>query len=251
MGDRKIIVERDTKKIYLENGKVYTVLGGNYPAPDVFNEALNLAAVGETGLKVPKILEVTKIDGKWAIVWEYIEGVTLAELMEKEPAKLDEHLKRFVDIQLEMHSFTAAATRLPVLADKLQRKIKSSGLDATTRYELSTRLDSLPKHHKLCHGDFNPSNIIITAKNEAYIIDWSHASQGNASADAVQTWLEFYLAQKREFADKYLALFCKKTDTAMQYVSKWIPIVAASQIAKAKPENQDLLLKWAGVVEYE
>jgi thiamine kinase-like enzyme len=150
-----------------------------------------------------------------------------------------------------MHTYTATATRLPVLTDKLQRKIKSSGLDATSRYELSTRIESLTKHSKLCHGDFNPSNIIITAKNEAYILDWSHASQGNASADAVQTWLLFYLAQKREFADKYLALFCQKTDTAIQYVSKWIPIVAASQIAKASPADQELLLKWASVVEYE
>jgi tRNA A-37 threonylcarbamoyl transferase component Bud32 len=249
MGDRKIIVERPAKKIYLEDGKVYKVMGNEYPASDVFNEALNLAAVGETSLKAPKILEVTKLDGRWTIVWEYIEGTTLAEIMEREKEKLDEHLNRFVDIQLEMHEHTT--TRLPVLIDKLHRKIKASGLDATTRYELSTRLDSQPRHIKLCHGDFNPSNIIITANNEAYIIDWSHATQGNASADAVQTWLYFYLAKKPDLAEKYLDLFCKKSDTARQYVNKWIPIVAASQLLKANPADQELLLKWAAVVEYE
>ncbi|MCQ4950996.1 30S ribosomal protein S2, partial [Bittarella massiliensis (ex Durand et al. 2017)] len=31
---------------------------------------------------------------------------------------------------------------------------------ATTRYELHTRLDSMPKHVKVCHGDFIPSNVI-------------------------------------------------------------------------------------------
>ena len=52
-------------------------------------------------------------------------------------------------------------------------------------------------------------------------------------------------------AEKYLNLFCKKSDTAKQYVQKWIPIVAASQSLKGKPEERELLLKWADVVEYE
>jgi aminoglycoside phosphotransferase (APT) family kinase protein len=249
MAERKIIVDRETKKIYLEDGKIYKVMGSRYPASDVFNEALNLAAVGETDLKVPKLLEVTKIDGNWAIVWEYIEGVTLTELMEREPARVDEHLNRFVDIQIEMHRHTAS--RLAILRDKLHRKINTSGLDATTRYELSTRLDSLPRHTKLCHGDFNPSNIIITSGNDACIIDWSHATAGNASADAVQTWMQFVLAKQFILAEKYFDLFCFKTDTAKQYVDKWIPIVAASQLNKAAGEDLNLLHNWTSVVEYE
>ncbi|MDR1025427.1 MAG: phosphotransferase [Treponema sp.] len=251
---RTVIVERPNKTIYREDGKVYKVMGPEYPASDVFNEALNLAAVGETELKTPKILEVTKVDGKWAIVWEYVEGTTLLELMKQEPARLDEHLNRFVDIQLEMHRYSA--TRLPVLIDKMHRKIRASGLDATIRYELHTRLDSMPRHTKLCHGDFSPSNIVITGDNEACIIDWSHASQGNASADAAQTWLSFSLYRDRfpgapDLAEKYLRLFCKKSDTARQYVEKWISIVSASQLVKGKPEERDFLLRQVNVVEYE
>jgi len=33
-------------------------------------------------------------------------------------------------------------------------------------------------------------------------------------------------------------------------VQKWIPIVAASQSVKGKPEEQELLMSWASVVEY-
>jgi aminoglycoside phosphotransferase (APT) family kinase protein len=249
MSEKKIIVERPDKKIYLEDGKVYKVMGNEYPASDVLNEALNLAAVGETDLKVPKLLEVKKIGGQWAIVWEYIAGKTLAEIMKKNPQKEDEYLHRFVDVQLDMHIHSAS--RLPLLADKLHRKISASGLDATVRYELHTRLDGLPKHTKLCHGDFNPSNIIITDKDEAYIIDWSHASRGNASADAAQTYLEFYLEDQKITAEKYLNLFCKKSDTAKQYVQKWFAIVAASQLGKGKPSEKEFLLHWANVAEYQ
>jgi aminoglycoside phosphotransferase (APT) family kinase protein len=249
-----IIAEGPGKTIYLEEGRVYKVMGPEYPASDVFNEALNLAAVGETSLKTPRIVGVNKIGANWALIWEYIEGTTLLEMMKREPGRLDEFLGRFVDIQLEMHRHSA--TRLPVLIDKLHRKIRSAGLDATTRYELHTRLDSMPRHTKLCHGDFNPGNIVITKDDEAYIIDWSHASQGNASADAAQTWLIFTLRGDlfpgaAGIADKYLALFCKKSDTARQYVEKWIPLVSASQLVKGKPEEREFLLRQVNVVEYE
>ena len=215
----------------------------------MLSEALNLAAVGETGLKVPRLVEVTKINGKWAIVWEYVEGLPLDRLMEKNKDKEQEYLERFVDIQLDMHK--VSATRLSLLTEKMQRKIEASGLDSTARYELLARLDGFPKHTKLCHGDFNPSNIIINDRDEAYIIDWSHAAQGNASADAAQTYLLFWLAGKIRAADKYLALFCKKSGTEKQYVEKWLSIVAASRLPKSRPEEKEFLMHWANVVEYE
>ncbi|MDR0399560.1 MAG: phosphotransferase [Treponema sp.] len=251
---RTIIVERPNKTIYLEDGKVYKVMGPEYPASDVFNEALNLAAVGETELKTPKILEVAKVEGKWAIVWEYVEGTTMLELMKREPDRFDEYLNRFVDIQLEMHRYSA--TRLPILTDKMHRKIRASGLDSDIRYELHTRLDSMPRHTKLCHGDFAPSNIVITRDGEACIIDWSHASQGNASADAAQTWLifNFYrniLPGGRDLAEMYLNLFCGKSGAPRQYVEKWISIVSASQLLKGRPEEREFLLRQVNVVEYE
>jgi tRNA A-37 threonylcarbamoyl transferase component Bud32 len=255
MGDYKLdktIAVRTDKTVYRDGDKAIKVFGENYPEPDVLSEAYNFAVAGETSLKVPRLIEVTKIKDKWAIVSECIDGTTLAQLMEKDKdneQKHLEHLQRFVDIQIEMHKCTS--TRLPLLAEKLERKIKASGLDATTRYELSGKLANMPKHIKLCHGDFNPSNIIITAKNEAYIIDWSHAAQGNASADAAQTYMLFWLTGNITLADKYLALFCAKSDTAKQYVEKWLAIVAASRLPKAKAEEKEFLLHWANVVEYE
>ena len=221
----------------------------HYSKSDILNEALNQARVEETGLNIPKLLEVTKIDGKWAIILEHIEGETLEELMKKHPEKEDEYLNMFVDLQIQVHS--KKAPLLNKLKDKMNRKIEETTLNATTRYELHTRLDSMPKHTKVCHGDFNPSNIIISKDGTAYIIDWAHATQGNASADVARTYLLFYLSGKKDLAEKYMNMFCEKTDTAKQYIQKWIPIVAASQSVKGKKEERELLLKWTDVVEYE
>ncbi len=198
---------------------------------------------------MPKLLEVSKIDGKWAIRTEYIPGKTLQQLMDENPDKLDEYLDLFVNIQKEI--FSKEAPLLNKIKDKFNRKISASRFDATTRYELHTRLESMKNHKKICHGDFTPSNIIITPGGTPYILDWSHVTQGNAAADAARTYMRFCLKGMDEIAEKYLNLFCKKTDTAKQYVQRWMPIVACTQSIKGKPEEQELLERWVNVVEYE
>jgi len=244
-----VIAERKAKKIYRDGDKCIKVFDKDYSKADVLNEALNQARIEETGLNIPKVLEVTTLDGKWAIVSEFIEGETLAELMEKNPDKLDEYLNALVDVQLEIQSKTCPL--LNKLKDKMNRKISEADLDATTRYELHSRLEGMPKHKKVCHGDLNPSNIIVTKDGKYYVIDWSHATQGNASADAARTYLLFCLKGTEETAKKYLDIFCKKSDTAKQYVEKWLPIVAASQSVKGNEEERQFLLSWTDVVEYE
>ena len=245
----KVIAVRNNKTIYRDGDKCIKVFDENYSKADVLNEALNQARIEGTGLNIPKILEVTMIEGKWAIVSEFIKGKTLSQLMEENEDKKDEYLELLVNLQLEVHS--KKSPLLNKLKDKMNRKISESNLDATTRYDLHTRLEGVPKHNKVCHGDFNPSNIIITDDGTAYILDWSHATQGNASADVARTYLLFCLAGDTEGAEKYLDLFCKKSDTAKQYVQKWMPIVAASQSVKGNEKEREFLLSWVDVVDYE
>lgn len=245
----KVIAVRTSKTVYKDGDRAIKVFDEDYKKSDILNEALNQARVEETGLPIPKLLEVGVVDGKWAIASEFIKGKTLGRLMEENPDKLDEYLNLFVDIQLQIHS--QKAPLLNKLKDKMNRKISETDLDATTRYELHTRLEGMPKHNKVCHGDFRPSNVIVGDDGVNYIIDWSHATQGNASADAARTYLCFCLKGETETAEKYLDLFCEKSDTAKQYVQKWLPIVAASQSVKRKPEEKELLTRWLDVVDYE
>ncbi len=244
-----VIAVRANKTIYRDGDTVVKVFDNDFSKADVLNEALNQAKIEETGLNIPKIHAVETVDGKWAIVSEYIEGKTLAALMAENPDKYDEYLEMFVDLQIKVHSMTAPS--LNSLKDKMDRKISQADLDATTRYDLHTRLHGMPKHSKVCHGDFNPSNIIITADGTPYILDWAHATRGNASADVARTYLLFCLEGNIEGAKKYLNLFCKKSDTARQYVEKWMPIVAASQSVKGNPKEREFLLSWVNVVDYE
>ncbi len=246
---KKVIAVRASKTVYRDGDKAIKVFDEAYKKSDILNEALNHARIEETGLPVPKLLEVNKIDGKWAIVSEFIEGKTLQQLMDENPDKIDGYLDLFVDIQLNIHN--QKMPMLNKLKDKMNRKISQTDFDATTRYDLHTRLEGMPKHDKVCHGDFRPSNVIIDKDGNYFVIDWAHATRGNASADAARTYLVLMLRGDNELAEKYLDLFCKKSDTAKQYVQKWLPIVAASQTVKGNPDEREFLLRWVDVVDYE
>ncbi len=245
----RVIAVRNNKTIYRDGDRCIKVFNADYSKADVLNEALNQARVEEIGLHIPRILEVCTIDGKWSIVSEFIKGKTLSQLMQEEPEKKAEYMQMFVDLQLEVQSHSCPL--LTKLKDKMNRKICLAELDATTRYDLHTRLEGMPKHSKLCHGDFRPSNVIIAEDGTPYILDWSHATQGNASADAARTYLCFWLKGDIESAEEYLNLFCEKSRTDKSYVQKWMPIVAASQSVKGNEKEREFLLSWANVVDYE
>ncbi|MCI9051813.1 MAG: phosphotransferase [Lachnospiraceae bacterium] len=248
LNNENMISSRETAKVYKVDNMAVKVFKADHPTSEVLNEALNTARVEETGLNIPKIIEISKIDGQWAITTEFIEGKTIAQLMKENPDDVEKYIDMMVDLQLEVN-----VKRCPLLnrmKEKMIRQIQSvTEINETTKYELLTRLESMPKHIKLCHGDFNPSNIII-GEEKTYILDWVHATQGNASADVARTYLLLAL-QSTEQADIYLNKFCEKTGTAKQYVQRWLPIVAAAQLTKKRPEEKELLMKWLDVVEYQ
>lgn len=244
-----IVAVRTGKTVYRDGDRCVKVFDQNYSKAGILNEAVNQARIEETELNIPKILEVTMVDGKWAIIEEFVEGKSIAQLMSEDAENYDKYLEMFVDVQMEIHS--QKAPLLNKLKDKMNRKISEADLDATTRYELHTRLEGMPKHNKVCHGDLDPSNVIVTDDGKHYIIDWAHATQGNASADVARTYLLFCLEGKEDIAKKYLDIFCKKSDTAKQYIQKWLPIVAASQSVKGNAHEREFLLSWVDVVDYE
>lgn len=245
------IAERKTKTVYRDNDKKIKLFVEEYSKANILNEALNQARVEEcTTLNIPKLLEVTKIENRWAFVTEYIEGNTLEELMEQYPEKTDEYLERFIDIQLEI--FAQKVPLLNQIKDKFKRKLtEAKNLDETTRYDLLQRLEGMKYHKKLCHGDFNPSNVIIAPNGAHYVIDWSHVTQGNASADVARTYLIFSMQGKNELAEKYLNLFSKKSGIEVKHIQSWLPIVAATQMTKEIAEEQEFLKRWIDVVEYQ
>ena len=247
----KPIAKRKTKTVYRDGNKTIKLFVENYSKADILNEALIQSRVEEnTDLNISKLLEVTKIENRWALVTEYIDGTPLDKLMEAYPKKEDEYLNFFIDIQLNILS--KKVSMLNRIKDKYRKKLNETDkIDSNTKYELLQRLEGMKNHDKLCHGDFDPSNVIIKENGDYYIIDWAHATSGNASADVAKTYLTLTMEKSQNFADKYLDLYCKKTGEDKRLVQRWLPIVAAVKKTKGIEEEQEFLSNWINIVDYE
>ena len=104
--EKNLIVKRPYKEVYKCDDSIVKIFSETHPKSDIFNEALLTARIEETGLDIPKVKEVTQIDGKWAIVIEYKDGKTLEEMMQSDRKNMEKYMDDFVDLQLEIHSKT-------------------------------------------------------------------------------------------------------------------------------------------------
>lgn len=242
-------VERKNKSVYSEDGKTIKLFAENYPSSKVLNEAINLAKVEEsTDLQIPKLVEVGKIGNRWALVMEYIEGTPLNKLMDAHPERIEAYLTFLAEVQIYISSKTVSM--LPVLKEKYRRKItESKELSEDAKFELLQRLNGMKNHTKLCHGDFSPSNVIIKSDGKYAIIDWAHATQGNASADIAKTYINFASNNRQEMGDKYLDIISEKSKINKEYIQRWLPIVAAAYLDQEN-ENKELLKKWSDIVDF-
>lgn len=245
----RIIGVRNDKTVLRDGDDCVKIFGENFSGARVLKEALNQSRAREVGINAPLIKSVACDDGRWAITYEYVEGKTLDRLMEEQPDKKDEYLKMMVDLQRDV--LAKDCPQLSRLIEKFNYNISRSELEATVRYDLLNKLWDMPRSTKLCHGDFNPTNIIVTPDGVPYVIDWAQAARGNASADVAGTYIYFLLNDDKEDADRYLELYCSATGADPDYVRRWIPIVAGSKLKESNEREKEFLTSVANTPEYK
>ena len=99
----RIISVQNSITVFRDGDRCLKVFNEDCAKADVINEALNQARMEETTVTVPKILEVTEVNGKWAIVSEYIKGENLEQLMERYPEKAGEYMELFASLHCHIH----------------------------------------------------------------------------------------------------------------------------------------------------
>ncbi len=248
------IAEGEFVDVYQDGDKAVKVFKANMPKNKrkAFNEGMIHATIEASGLSVPKIYSVCEVpdtDGAYAVVMDMAKGTPLSELMKAHPEKMDEYIELMVDLQIEIQS--KQVYHIGKLKDKFIRQInRLDELGEVRKYELLTALAGMPKHIKLCHNNFRPEHIYVDDGGKTTVIDWVEAKEGNASADIAKTYLLLSLDYP-DIADKYMDLFCEKTKTKKQYVTLWLPIVAAARLTEKIERERELLLKWIDVFNYE
>lgn len=248
---KNLISDGDKVQVYESDGKCIKVFkDADEPKSVVMYEALAHARVEETGFaRIPALLSVEQINGKWCIVYEHVPGQSLDELILQNPKMKRDFLGRMATLHNEVNSLSCV--KMSSQKDYFKRSIMSLDMiDDVKKYELLSRLEKFPDPKKLCHGDFTSQNIIVGDNGEMYIVDWLRAKQGNPLADVAKTYLDFCLRHRTESAEQYIRLYCERANADVNEVYEWLPIVAASQLKFRRPDERELLLTWIDIVDY-
>lgn len=235
------IARGNTANVYLDDNKIIKVFNGLFPENASMKEAYKQNYAYSCGLPVPKVLDVTVINGKQAIIMEYIMGESLGDLLLRDKEQAECYLSTSVDMQLKIHSITPNA--IEPMYDKLYRQIEAvSIIDEKQKSYLLKKLDSFTFKSRLCHGDFHLFNLLV-AENQVFVIDWMDASSGDPRADVYRTYL-LYSQFSSELAEIYLRLYCEKSGLNRTEIFQWAPIIAGARLSENVPsENSKRLIE--------
>ncbi len=234
------IARGNTAKIYLLDNKIVKVFNDYLPNTESINEANKQKYAYSCGLPVPKIFDVTKINGKQAIIMEYVKGITLGDLFLENKERAGYYLNISVDMQLEIHSMVPDT--IESMDDKLHRQIEASPiLNKRQKSYLLKELESITFTNRLCHGDFHLFNL-IKAENSVVVIDWVDSSSGDIRADVYRTYL-LYSQFSSELAEMYMRIYCKKSGLLRSEILQWAPIIAGARLSETvSTENSERLM---------
>ena len=236
------IATGNTADIYLVEGKLIKLFKEYLPDGEAEYEANKQRYVYAHGLSVPFVYEVTKINGRQAIIMDYIPGETVGDIIFNDKTQAEYYMSLSVDVQMKIHSIKADDFEL--MTDKLNRQILSAPcLNKEQKNVLINKLNNMQKHeNKLCHGDYHILNLILN-DTDITIIDWVDASAGDIRADVCRSYL-LYLLFSPELANLYIRLYCEKSGLSQEDIFEWTPIIAGAKLnERLDSVNENKLLE--------
>ena len=131
-------------------------------------EAAHASIAYDAGLNTPAVIDTITIENRQGVIFEKVHGVTMVEAIIANPQKLIPYAHLLAELQVDMH--TRTASKLPLQRQQLQRR-NSKALWISRRDKsshLEPILDQLQDDNAICHGDFHPENILLTAAGTCY-----------------------------------------------------------------------------------
>ena len=194
----------------------------------------------ELRLPVPEIYNIVEIEGKHGIVMEYINGVSVGELIFKNQENMQKYLIKSIEIQMQINNIIT--DKFPLMKDKLIRQIISTKeLNDADKDKILKKLNNMLFESKLCHGDFHLFNLLETSK-DIKVIDWVDSSSGSVEADICRTYL-LYKIINEVLAEIYIENYCKISGVSKENIMNWLPYIAAARLSEGRDDKENKMLK--------
>jgi hypothetical protein len=110
----------------------------------------------------------------------------MLQTLGEDPARAEALAQQLAGLHAALHEHGGAG--LPPQREHLIRRINLGPLPARNKSPVLAAMRGLAEGTVLCHGDFHPGNVIMTATGPR-IIDWYDATSGNPAGDFARTCL--------------------------------------------------------------
>lgn len=211
-------------------------------------------AVSAAGLPAPRPGEIVRVNGRNGLTYERIDGSSMLEALQREPWLVIHHARQCAELHARMHA-DPFRPEIPAQRTRLEKKIRqASALPAGLQSAALTALERLPDGDRLCHGDFHPGNILLTARGPV-TIDWIDATCGNPLADVARSTIILLGAAAssqipnplmkgfiRLFHAAYLRQYFRLRPGGEGEYRQWLPVVAAARLSEQIPELEGWLI---------
>ena len=252
---------RTAEILQFGEGRVLKLFFDRYPERYAVTEAQIGRLVYQSGAPVPRIYDLVTINGRHGIVYQHVIGETMLVHLKRQPWRLTALARLMAELHAALHQIV-----LPELnAQPARLSEQLAAAPGLTNFTCSHLLEKLERMQSgvqaLCHGDFHPDNVILTATGPV-IIDWLTATSGDPAADVARSRLLLEIGQpvhdqslrgrlliaavRRLFVSRYLKHYCKLTGLSESRLKAWEPIVAAARLSEGiMPEEAVLRTKIA------
>jgi Ser/Thr protein kinase RdoA (MazF antagonist) len=183
----RIAEGREAEIFASEPGRVLKLYRSRTDAPRAEWEAAATAAVVAAGGRAPHPFGLVSVGERPGLVLERVDGPDLVTTMGRRPWTVRTAGGLMGRTHAALHEVAAPAT-LPATRASLERRIRGAGAPAGWQEAGLRRLDALPDGDRLCHNDFHPQNVLLTAQGPI-VIDWPAATRGEPAADVARTVL--------------------------------------------------------------
>lgn len=209
--------------------------------------------VQDSGLPVPKLLDVVMIDGKKGLVYQKINGISMLDSIRDNPNKMPDYANDLASLHIDISRCKIDDDRLETVNKRYLSWIENTDiLTAEDKEKVLSYLGELPHGNSLCHSDFHADNILID-NGKYYIIDWLTAAKGSFCADVMRSFMLIKYSSAADdlditqeirmgidlFSKIYIDGVLKAGKLSLDDVFRWELPVLAARLWEGVPKSEE------------
>lgn len=227
------------------------------PHERIEQEKRALEAARACGAPAPAVYETITVEGRHGLVMELVDGPDQLTVLEQRPWTVFGAARRLGELHATLHE-ARSPVELRTLSDLLREHIAAArDLPVALAAGALAELADLPGGDRLCHGDFHPGNVLLSARG-AVVIDWTNGARGDPMADVARTLMLLRLGElppdssaafrvldrvgRRIIVAGYLRAYRRRRSIDEALVARWIPVRAAARLAEGIEGERPALL---------